>query len=96
MGGHRSVTYPPTNTLEYTTTKPHHSITSSPIPRPSPHTHTHHHKKNTGLKLRGISARPTIGYLTHLETLRYVQVGAWVVYYVCMHVCMCVRIYTHT
>ncbi|KAM3573379.1 hypothetical protein VYU27_004620, partial [Nannochloropsis oceanica] len=31
---------------------------------------------DSGLKLRGVSSRATIGYLTHLEALRYVQVGS--------------------
>jgi hypothetical protein len=45
-------------------------------PSPNRHIDTSTHtipSVQTGLKLRGISSRPTIGYLTHLETLRYVQ-----------------------
>ena len=34
-----------------------------------------HPPTHPGLKLRGVPARPPIGYLTHLEALRYVQVG---------------------
>ena len=33
---------------------------------------------DTGLTLRGIPRRSAVGYLTHLEALRYCPVGGWV------------------
>lgn len=74
VNSHAIGTYTPYPSLSPCSHTPPVSNLHMATPPLRPHAHTYMYKYTIGLTLRGISARPTTGYLTHLETLRYVQV----------------------